>query len=944
MKRAGATTGRRNAKVVKPKVLVTRNVTYRKSYIDPSESSKRKQINGFALCLSAWYEKQFNQVVLPERIVEYWGKRGIMRNLMTFQAPQLVKWFKFQLCSNFSHVTNQEMPEVSFEFLEIQNLFPSAFRDYIVKLSFRRTRLLRSFWDLMHCKALATTVPKDMILESYQKHHDTMERSSQPMSIEVKERLRNLCREWSSVVKEKYRDHSKIPTQHACFDKKRSEGGIKASLEGNLCHSGIRILPQRSKRIDPIVIHLEGLPKVGKSYNVDALCKQICQIFNFPTKDLSPYVYTRSGTTKHWDGYKGQFITVIDDFGYLTPNASGAENPRTEVITLCSNVDYILPMANLADKGRKFTSEFLILTSNHGTSSAMTTDLMCADAYYRRLSPTWTLNPNGYFTYKQFYLPYEGKTSSLSGVWCTGQNNYVLRDIVNNAMKRWDMASKNTQPWFQTITSGNPGLSLSFPAEPPKGLSRATTYAIPEPLKVRMITKPDAQTYALKPLQLAMFEALKSFPCFKPCWEPLDSLPLLEELLSPDKFLLSGDYTSATDDLSFEASQTCLDVLVEEFKGHPFLPGYISWEGGTHLIDYPGWTGLEPVIQANGQLMGSLLSFPLLCIINAFTLSEATGKSLKEIPGYIHGDDIAAVLSLEEYQKWKASAKSVGLSLSVGKNYLSKEFVSIDSQLFYHDSGKLTKLQTGKFKLACDAGDFQCFRKALAQRFRKSQLVRFNKASLTRTPQSLDIAVEYGGLGDENVKEFSFLDKAIYYYLKSRSNKVKNPLDNIFIVPKQVANRLGLIKVDLPLEDEHIADDDVLRDMKSWLYKLRKDQKLIDKIERLNPLVQGPLMFKKAVIRCDDYSHNELQQLADAMSMSNHHTNLLKKSIPEINRYDIPHPMPLQVPSPLSRLETPIKLVRNSLNPIKRLLPKFKQTDDLTEVYRLYKRGYTIAM
>jgi len=97
--------------------------------------------------------------------------------------------------------------------------------------------------------------------------------------------------------------------------------------------------------------------------------------------------------------------------------------------------------------------------------------------------------------------------------------------------------------------------------------------------------------------------------------------------------------------------------------------------------------------QTNGQLMGSLLSFPVLCIANYaiwhLTVSqyyncEATGLggSGKWDNVRINGDDISFASTPEMYERWKRHVVNVGLEPSMGKNYFSDRLVMLNSRPF----------------------------------------------------------------------------------------------------------------------------------------------------------------------------------------------------------------------------------------------------------------------
>jgi len=98
--------------------------------------------------------------------------------------------------------------------------------------------------------------------------------------------------------------------------------------------------------------------------------------------------------------------------------------------------------------------------------------------------------------------------------------------------------------------------------------------------------------------------------------------------------------------------------------------------------------------QQRGQLMGSIISFPLLCIANAAVCRWAKEIEckrsilLKNLPLSINGDD--AIIRCNEIGKeaWSIISTYCGLSPSVGKVYFSKYFLNINSTTYnYHSVG-----------------------------------------------------------------------------------------------------------------------------------------------------------------------------------------------------------------------------------------------------------------
>jgi len=121
---------------------------------------------------------------------------------------------------------------------------------------------------------------------------------------------------------------------------------------------------------------------------------------------------------------------------------------------------------------------------------------------------------------------------------------------------------------------------------------------------------------------------------------------------------------------------------------------------GPHNLFYPSKErGAAPVMKGtmqNGQLMGSILSFPILCLANlgvychsmsAYTQDGATvpapiNFTRRERLGHvlINGDDMVYAAPRERWTRHVEIGKKVGLEMSVGKAYIHREYLNINSQ------------------------------------------------------------------------------------------------------------------------------------------------------------------------------------------------------------------------------------------------------------------------
>lgn len=226
-----------------------------------------------------------------------------------------------------------------------------------------------------------------------------------------------------------------------------------------------------------------------------------------------------------------------------------------------------------------------------------------------------------------------------------------------------------------------------------------------EPLKVRLITKGNPFSYYFSRFyQKALWGYLQRWPQFTPTGRPLilgDFLDLLhrERKILPSPIFdewVSGDYAAATDGLKIYYTKLAFETSLNHQSLQDSEKDLLRSVLYEQILEYPSMIingvkkTIEPGQQQTGQLMGSTLSFPILCIINLCcywaALEEYLGKqvSLQDLPVLINGDDILFRCNKEFYSLWQDYITEVGFQLSLGKNYTHKSFFTINSIGYYH--------------------------------------------------------------------------------------------------------------------------------------------------------------------------------------------------------------------------------------------------------------------
>lgn len=220
--------------------------------------------------------------------------------------------------------------------------------------------------------------------------------------------------------------------------------------------------------------------------------------------------------------------------------------------------------------------------------------------------------------------------------------------------------------------------------------------------KPRPLSKFSSETLLLKPLHKALYDQVSA-----QSW-CLRGTPTAASLRKAGfhrnrGILVSGDYASATDNLPLSVASAILDVALERSSRIPQRIGAAAKSILRPLL----WLGNELFTPEKGQMMGSLTSFPLLCLQNyiAFRWSLETFRPdcyprflAKDCPLLINGDDILFQADDPRFYKhWVKVVGEVGLTVEVTKTSVSGQYGSLNSTLFRWQDRYLRVVPTLRF-------------------------------------------------------------------------------------------------------------------------------------------------------------------------------------------------------------------------------------------------------
>jgi hypothetical protein len=234
------------------------------------------------------------------------------------------------------------------------------------------------------------------------------------------------------------------------------------------------------------------------------------------------------------------------------------------------------------------------------------------------------------------------------------------------------------------------------------------TVALPEALKIRVITKGSPRrAYVLKPLQKFLHTHLRKHRVFSLIGETVTPELIFDRIgrLLPGEKFLSGDYKDATDGLfsrfSERAANRILSHIFSDWPDDEESLNFISIYSSLFLESLTRHSVQRPkrelegddefLPQRNGQLMGSITSFPILCIVNAAICRTAMEYdknrkiSLKKIRLIVNGDDCLFPCGERGLSMWKWVCGQYGMKPSVGKFYYNGRYLNINSTSYSYD-------------------------------------------------------------------------------------------------------------------------------------------------------------------------------------------------------------------------------------------------------------------
>jgi len=201
--------------------------------------------------------------------------------------------------------------------------------------------------------------------------------------------------------------------------------------------------------------------------------------------------------------------------------------------------------------------------------------------------------------------------------------------------------------------------------------------------KPRPLSKFSADALHLRPLHKAIYDKLSREKWLCRGDFTTDVLQRAGFSFVKGETLTSGDYKSATDNLSIEVAEAILDELLRSTVSVPGSMKAYAMKILRPLL-YNLEHGIDSFSPRRGQMMGSFLSFPLLCLQNRIAFLHAghsVGIDCEDFPCLINGDDILFRSGPHFSALWMDHVSSLSLEVEKTKTSVSPDYGSLNSTL-----------------------------------------------------------------------------------------------------------------------------------------------------------------------------------------------------------------------------------------------------------------------
>nr|QED42953.1 putative RdRp [Leucocoprinus ourmiavirus B] len=205
--------------------------------------------------------------------------------------------------------------------------------------------------------------------------------------------------------------------------------------------------------------------------------------------------------------------------------------------------------------------------------------------------------------------------------------------------------------------------------------------------KVRTVTIASALQLQLLPLHRTLYAALSRRSILR---GPATRAKMSRMRYHEGESFVSGDYQSATDNFNLSNTVRLIQLLrttsthipsaIWDLATEFFSRAVLCYEDKKNNVTYS-------TVQQSGQLMGNILSFPLLCLTNLTGVVLGLGvlrtkQLIRDRLLHINGDDIVFRSTPTEYTTWRDNLHHCGLVLEQSKTLVHPTVFTLNSTFF----------------------------------------------------------------------------------------------------------------------------------------------------------------------------------------------------------------------------------------------------------------------
>nr|UYL95458.1 MAG: RNA-dependent RNA polymerase [Jinan Botou tick virus 1] len=208
--------------------------------------------------------------------------------------------------------------------------------------------------------------------------------------------------------------------------------------------------------------------------------------------------------------------------------------------------------------------------------------------------------------------------------------------------------------------------------------------------KMRVVTMQTARAKRiLRPVHESAYDHLCRQPWVVRGEVNSDQMASIAEDHKEGELFTSGDFEASTDNLNKDAVLAVVEVLCEALPERrarvlrdTFEHTWVDWEGERREV-------------VRGSMMGNLLSFVVLCLLNKICLDRARQRSENCGPLYrralVNGDDLFFSGSEKCYEAWLEETNRVGFVINRSKTMRSARWGDLNSTTYDFRAGRFVR-------------------------------------------------------------------------------------------------------------------------------------------------------------------------------------------------------------------------------------------------------------